>query len=415
VFARRFKDFGWHTVEIDGHDMAAVLAALHTSGDAPTAIIARTQKGKGVSFLEGAEGWHGRPLDPSQMEKALAELGEAEIRLTVEWRRVGQVSPRREASTTPITLNYRRGDMVATRQAYGKALEKLGGLDLRLVVLDGDVKNSTGAELFAKKYPERFFEGYIAEQNMVGTAAGLAASGKIPYVATFACFLTRAYDFIRMAGYGRPPHLVLCGSHAGVSIGEDGPSQMGLEDMAMFRALIESTVLYPADAVSAERLTEEAARTPGIVYLRTTRPKTPVIYDNTDAFPVGGSKTLRRSPDDRLTIVAAGITVHEALEAYDGLVRRGIRARLIDAYSIKPLDRTAILAAARDTGRLVTVEDHAIDGGLGDAVAAAVGGLAPVHRMGVAQIPHSGSEAELLDRCGISRHAIEERVLALAA
>jgi transketolase len=279
------------------------------------------------------------------------------------------------------------------------------------VALDGDVRNSTGLDAFAAKFPKRFFESFIAEQNMVGVALGLGVSGKIPYAATFACFLTRAFDFIRMAQYSRPPHLVLCGSHAGVSIGEDGPSQMGLEDIAMFRALISSTVLYPADAVSAERLTEAAANERGIVYIRTTRPKTPVIYANHDAFPVGGSKVLRSSTQDRLAIVAAGITVHEALKAHGRLAERGIKTRVIDAYSIKPLDTATLLTAARETRAIVVVEDHAIDGGLGDAVAGAIGSNAPVHRLGIRQIPHSGKGEELLDRYGISSRAIEERAL----
>ena len=416
VFARRFAAFGWRTIEIDGHDMAAVLNALaKASTDGPTAIIARTEKGKGVSFLEGASGWHGKPLTAEQMEKALAELGDAGALPKIEPRRVGQYTSRRTASINGIEPKYRLGEAVATRQAFGKAIEQLGALSPDVVVLDGDVKNSTGTELFAKKFPERFFEAYIAEQNMVGTALGLAASGKIPYAATFACFLTRAYDFIRMACYSRPHHLILCGSHAGVSIGEDGPSQMGLEDIAMFRALIESTVLYPADAVSTEWLTQAAMQVPGIAYLRTTRSKTPVIYVEKETFPVGGSKTLRASDRDKVAIVAAGITVHEALAAHDNLAKRGVRTRVIDAYSIKPLDQATLAKAAREAHVLVVVEDHAIDGGLGDAVAAAVGATAPVYRMGICKLPRSGKKDELLDHYGISRRAIEEKVLALAA
>jgi transketolase len=416
VFARRFGAFGWRTIEIDGHDITAILTALvdaETSG--PTAILARTEKGKGVSFLEGASGWHGKVLTPEQMEKALAELGDPGPIEKPEPRRVGQYAPRRPASIKEIEPKYRLGESVATRQAFGRALEQLGALDPDIVVLDGDVRNSTGTELFAKKFPERFFESYIAEQNMVGTALGLAAFGKIACAATFACFLTRAYDFIRMAEYSRPPHLILCGSHAGVSIGEDGPSQMGLEDIAMFRALIESTVLYPADAVSTERLTQAAMQVRGIAYIRTTRSETPVIYDSGERFPVGGSKTLRASDGDRAAIVAAGITLHEALAAHESLAKRGIRVRVIDAYSVKPLDEETLVKAAREAGRLVVVEDHAINGGLGDAVAAAVGGMAPVHRLGIAEMPRSGKKDELLEHYGISRHAIEERVLSLAA
>ena len=416
VFARRFAAFGWRTIEIDGHDMATVVSALaDAAASGPTAIIARTEKGKGVSFVEGAGGWHGKPFSREQMEKALAELGDPGEIAKPEPRRVGQFAPRQVVAIKDVEPSYKLGEAVATREAFGKAIEHLGALDREVVVLDGDVKNSTGTELFAKKFPERFFEAYIAEQNMVGTALGLAVSGKIPFAATFACFLTRAYDFIRMAGYSRPPHLILCGSHAGVSIGEDGPSQMGLEDIAMFRALIESTVLYPADAVSAERLTQAAMDVPGIVYLRTTRGKTRVIYDRNEKFPVGGSKTLRATEHDAVSIVAAGITLHEALAAHDALAKQGVTARVIDAYSVKPLDQHTLAKAAKETGGLIVVEDHAIDGGLGDAVAAAVGGMAPVHRLGIDKLPRSGKPNELLDHYGISRHAITEKVLALAA
>jgi transketolase len=412
VFARRFAAFGWHAVEIDGHDMAAVVEALEEAGkEGPIAIVARTVKGKGVSFLEGAGGWHGKPLDQAHMEKALAELGDHEIALPVAARRVGQMPAPPAEMPRRIAVSYRLGEEVATRQAFGSALMKLGEIDPSVVVLDGDVMNSTGTEGFAKKFPDRFFESYIAEQNMVGAALGLAAAGKRPYAATFAAFLSRAYDFIRMAQYSRPAHLVLCGSHCGVSIGEDGPSQMGLEDLAMFRALLEGTVLYPADAVAAEKLTEAAVRTGGIVYLRTTRPKTPVLYGNDEEFPIGGSKVLRSSPHDRVTIVAAGITVHEALAAHGELHGKRIAARVIDAYSVKPLDGETLRRAAHETGRLVVVEDHALAGGLGEAVTAAVGTAAPVRRLGIGTLPHSGTMEELLERYGISRHSIEKAVL----
>ncbi|WEX74163.1 transketolase [Sinorhizobium numidicum] len=416
VLARRFAAFGWRTLEVDGHNMASIVGALHSAREGgPTAIIARTVKGKGVSVLEGASGWHGKPLDFEHMQAALAELGDTGIGLRVESRRSGQYSPAQAPATSRrIKVQYRPGEQVATRQAYGKALEKLGALMPDIVALDGDVVNSTGAEGFAKKFPERFFQSFIAEQNMVGTALGLAASGKVPYAATFACFLTRAYDFIRMAQYSRPRHLVLCGSHAGVSIGEDGPSQMGLEDIAMFRALIDSIVLYPSDAVSAERLTEAAAHAEGIVYIRTTRPKTAVIYPNDEDFPIGGSKTLHSSNEDRLTIVAAGITLHEALAAHDSLERKGIRTRIIDAYSVKPIDKETLTAAARETARVLVVEDHAVDGGLADAVSAAVGSAAAVHRLGIVKLPRSGKKEELLDRHSISRRSIEQKALEIA-
>ncbi|MCL4798737.1 MAG: transketolase [Burkholderiales bacterium] len=416
VFAARFRAFGWHAIEIDGHDLGQALGALAAAAErGPTAIIARTVKGKGVSLVAGKDGWHGKALDREQMEQALAELPEPGPLPAIEPRRLGPAKPRAKPHRDGFRVDYALGDEVATRDAFGTALEKLGALVPDIVAIDGDVQDSTRASKFAEAFPERFFEGYIAEQNMVGAALGLAAAGKIPYAATFACFLTRAADFIRMAGHSRPAHLVLCGSHAGVSIGEDGPSQMGLEDLALFRAMNGSTVLYPSDAVSAERLTEVAAHTPGIVYLRTTRPKTPVIYANDEAFPVGGSKTLRESGEDRATIVAAGITVHEALAAHEALARAGIRTRVVDAYSVKPLDAEALVRAARETGRVVVVEDHWVDGGLGDAVAAAIGVHAEVRRLGVREAPRSGAAQALLDRHGISRRAIEQAVQAMAA
>lgn len=414
VFAHRFQSFGWEAIEIDGHDLTAILNAFEQAKKAgPTAIIAKTEKGKGVSFLEGKYGWHGKALDLESMDKALAELGENHANVTVEPRRIGtyNVSQRRPAPA--LSIDYSIGNQVATRDAFGAALKKLGDFLPELVVLDGDVKNSTRTEYFSEEYPNRFFEGYIAEQNMAGTALGLAACGKIPCAASFACFLTRAYDFIRMAGHSRPPHLIFCGSHAGVSIGEDGPSQMGLEDLAMFRAVSGSTVLYPCDGVSAERLTEQAAQIQGIVYIRTTRPKTPVIYTSDEKFPVGGSKTLRTSKEDKFTLVTAGITVHEALAAYDKLKQNGISTRVIDSYSIKPIDVETLSKAAHDTQALVVIEDHWIDGGLGDAVAAAVNSLAPVHRLAITEEPRSGKSEELLDRYGISKKAIAQKVLEL--
>ncbi|MGD2055595.1 MAG: transketolase, partial [Gammaproteobacteria bacterium] len=305
VFARRFESFGWQVRVIDGHDPGAILEAFDAARKSgPMAIIARTEKGKGVSFLEGAHGWHGKALDEDELERALAELGEAGTGLPVEPRRLGGTSPATATLAGISVEEYTPGETVATRKAFGNALRKLGENNPQVVVLDGDVGNSTYTRLFAERCPERFFQGYIAEQNMVGAALGLAANGKIPFAASFACFLTRAADFVRMAGHTRPPHLVICGSHAGVSIGEDGPSQMGLEDLALFRSVFDSTVLYPCDAVSAERLTELAAATPGIVYIRTTRPGTSVIYPNDEVFAVGGSKTLRYSAQHAITLVA---------------------------------------------------------------------------------------------------------------
>lgn len=414
VLARRFEAFGWRAFEIDGHDLDAVLDALERARDGgPTAILARTVKGKGVSFLEGAGGWHGKAVEPARLQQALDEVGDVQLQPTVAPRRVGKFEAAIRDTPGSITLSYAPGAEVATREAYGHALAKLGALNPDIVALDGDVKNSTRSEFFAEAFPDRFFECYIAEQNMVGAALGLAACGKIPFVSTFSCFLSRAYDFIRMAGHSQPQHLVFCGSHAGVSIGEDGPSQMGLEDLAMFRALAHSTVLYPCDAVSTERLTEQAMRTEGIVYLRTTRGKTPVIYGNDEAFPVGASKVLRASGNDQCTVVAAGVTVHEALAAHDELKRQGIPVRVIDAYSVKPLDVATLIKASGETRGLLVVEDHWADGGLGDAVARAHDWLVPVRFLAVSGEPRSGPPQALLDRHRISRRTIVQQVLAL--
>jgi transketolase len=420
VFAERFRSFGWKAIEIDGHDLVQVASALAGTRECgPTAIIARTLKGKGVPLVEDKHGWHGKALDEEQAARALRELGEPGEIPRVEARRLNRPVPAPRTERVEVQPEYSSDDEAATRDGYGTALRKIGEAAWDIVALDGDVMDSTRASRFEEAHPERFFEGYIAEQSITGAGLGLAACGKTPFVASFACFLNRASDFVRMAGHSRPGHLVFCGSHAGVSIGEDGPSQMGLEDMAIFRAVHGSTVLYPSDAVSAERLTAEAANTPGIVYLRTTRPKTPILYGNEERFPVGGSKTLRTSPDDQATIVAAGITVHEALAAHDMLLKGGIQTRVIDAYSVKPLDMATLVQAAQDTHCLVVVEDHWVDGGLGDAVAAALADTVEdglrVHRLGVAREPRSSSKDELLELCGISRGHIEAAVNELVA
>ncbi|MCF7995807.1 MAG: transketolase [Chromatiaceae bacterium] len=428
VLAGRFRAFGWRTLEIDGHDFGDILAALKATREpGPTAIIARTVKGKGISFLEGAEGWHGKALDDDQLAQALVEINEPDLRMLVEPRRLPSAEPTvatmarvaseraQQESGLPLKVEYELGEEVATRAAFGAALQKLGSRFPDLVVLDGDVKNSTKTQDFAKTYPERFVEAQIAEQNMLGAALGLSASGKRPCIATFAAFLTRSHDVIRMAVHSQQPRMLICGSHAGISIGGDGPSQMGLEDIAMFRALNGTTVLYPADAVSAERLTEAGLEHDGIVYLRTTRGKTPVLYQSDERFEIGGSKTLAESTEDRLTLVAAGITVHTALEASTRLREQGVCTRVIDAYSVKPLDVETLQRAAEETGTLLVIEDHNRDGGLGDAVAAQVGRLGRVFQLGVSGEPRSGAPDELMERHRISGQHIEREALAVAA
>ncbi|PYQ06037.1 MAG: transketolase [Acidobacteria bacterium] len=410
-YLSRLRGFGWEAVGVDGHDVKAVreaYARARATKGKPFGIVARTFKGKGVSFLENKDGWHGKAVKKGEeLRKALAELGDTSVTIKVEPRRYAP-SQAPSPSEPRVSPAYELGQEVATREAYGSALAALARTAPQVVALDGDVKNSTFSEKFKEAAPERFVEAYIAEQNMVGAALGMSTEGKVPFASTFACFLTRAYDFIRMAVYSRPSHLVLCGSHAGISIGEDGPSQMALEDLAMMRALLGTTVLYPSDAVSGERLVETAARTQGIVYIRTSRPKTKVLYDNGEAFPVGGSKTLRSGPKDRVTIVAAGVTVAEALKAHEVLGKDGIAARVIDLYSVKPVDEATLRKAAEETRGIVTVEDHSAAGGIGDAVAAAVAGRTRVEILGVRDIPRSGKPEELMKAYGISAESIVE-------
>lgn len=411
AFARHWDAFGWHTIVVDGHDIGALLDAYdearRTAGR-PTMIVARTLKGKGISFAEGRDGWHGKALKADEMERAIAELDAARAkgggRVSVKAPSAAQTPDDRTLiPPSPPSPAYTLGESVATREAYGVALAALGRINPRVVALDADVKNSTFSDKFEKIADGRFFQSFIAEQVMVGMAMGLASRGAIPFPSTFACFLSRAYDFVRMSGISNL-NVKYAGSHAGVSIGEDGPSQMGLEDLAMFRAVPNCTVLYPCDAMSTERLVALAAARPGPAYIRTTRPKTPVIYDADERFEAGGSKVLRESKDDVATVVAAGVTVFEALKAYDRLAAEGVRVRVIDAYSVQPIDRDTLLRCGRAThNRIVTVEDHYASGGLGDAVAEAVGSEGiQVHRLAVREIPRSGQAEELLDRFGIS-------------
>jgi transketolase len=417
AYQRRFAAFGWRVQVIDGHDMRQITAALRTATrgrGAPSVIVARTIKGKGLTGVEGLEGWHGKPLPADMAERVIAELEQRKHHLPAPPIRKPRRRPLPKPAVKPVGGAPSHGE-VATREAYGHSLVRLGEADPRVVALDGDVKNSTFAEAFLKQFPERFFECFIAEQNMVSTAAGLAAQGFIPFASSFACFLERAADQIRMAGISRS-NVKLCGSHAGVSIGEDGPSQMALEDLAFFRAIPECVVFYPSDGVSTDAAVQLAAQRKGIVYIRTTRGKTPALYPEDAAFTVGGLKIVRRSDGDRVAIVAAGITLHEALAAHDELAGAGLAVRVIDLYCVKPVDAAALLEAGRACpGGLLTVEDHYAEGGIGAAVLEAVGEAGvPVHRLAVREIPRSGPPKKLLERYGIGRAAIVEKVRELA-
>ncbi len=420
AYAQRAAAFGWRTIEIDGHNLEEIdraYAAAAAPSETPVMIVARTVKGKGASLVENKDGWHGKALSKEQAAQAIAELGGPRSH-TVQLRPPDPLPPAPPRAVRPPQLPvYRTGDSVATRRAYGDALVALGAARPEVVVLDAEVSNSTYAEDFARAHPDRYFEMYIAEQQMVAAAVGLQVRGYVPFASSFAAFLTRAYDFIRMAAVSRA-NIKLAGSHAGVSIGWDGPSQMGLEDLAMMRAVSGSTVLYPCDANQTAQLVAQMADRPGIVFLRTTREKTPVLYGSDQRFPIGGSIVVARSEHDRATVVAAGITIHEALRARDLLAREGIPVRVIDAYSIKPIDAATLLEAARETGVIVSVEDHWPEGGLGEAVlsALAAGGSMPeVRVLGVKAMPGSGTPDELLDAAGISARHIAGAVRALIA
>jgi len=421
AYAARVKAFGCEPIVIDGHDLAAIDAALERArqADRPTVIVAKTVKGRGVSFLENKEGWHGKALDREQARRALAEIGDVPSRTFPTLKPDPWQPPKRPAPRMPEWKTYR--EPLATRKAYGEALAALGAARADVVVLDGEVSNSTHAEDFKRTAAERFFEMYIAEQQMVAAAVGMQVLGLVPFASTFAAFMTRAFDFIRMAAISRAS-IRLCGSHAGVSIGEDGPSQMALEDLAMMRAVHGSTVFYPCDANQTARLVGLMAERGGISYLRTTREKTPILYtDRLEEFRVGGSRIVRGGqPDDAVAVIAAGITVHEAIKAAEE-VKGTIKVRVIDAYSVKPIDTAALVDAVRATGgRLCVVEDHWIEGGLGDAVLAALaeagvaGNIQRFVHLAVRDMPGSGTPAELLDAAGISARHIVNAVRKLA-
>jgi transketolase len=413
AYKKRIASFGWKTEVIDGHDFAHIISAYRkalTSKDKPVMIIAKTVKGKGVSFLEDKDGWHGKALSREQLQEALQEIGTFDKTAIGAICRPEDLRPYKVSPRPAGDIVYTPDKPVATRKAYGNALKRIFPAFPDMVVLDAEVSNSTYSEIFQQAHPERFFEMYIAEQNMVGAALGLQCRGKKPFVSTFAAFFSRSFDQIRMSRYSGAD-IKFSGSHVGVSIGEDGPSQMGLEDIAMFRAVLNSIVLYPSDAISTEKLVEEAAGCKGIVYLRTTRKATPLLYGKEEKFPIGGSKVLRKSERDSITVVAAGITLHEALNAWMTLKDDGVFIRVIDLYSIKPVDKATLEEAARETKALITVEDHYAEGGLGEAVRSALDTPSiPMYSLAVRKMPRSGKPGELLDYEEISDRAIVKKI-----
>jgi transketolase len=416
AYARRLEGFGCRAIPIDGHDLGEIEKALtHAAGaDRPTVILARTRKGRGFSEIEDRENWHGKPLPAEMAERAIVELG-GERHRTVHGLRPEGGSARIRPSGEVTLPRYELGAKVATRKAFGESLAAVGARS-NVVALDGEVGNSTHAEDFAKAHPERYFEMFIAEQQLVAAAVGMSVRGYIPFAATFAAFFTRAYDFIRMAAISAA-NIRLCGSHAGVEIGADGPSQMALEDLAMMRAVQGSTVLYPSDATSTARLVQEMAERSGIVYMRTTRGAYPVLYGPDEAFPVGGAKVVRSSPDDQVTLVGAGVTLHNCLAAADQLGRYGIRARVLDLYSVKPIDTETLVTAAAATGdRLIVVEDHYPAGGIGSAVLEALndaGHPARIIHLAVRGLPGSGTPEELMEAAGISASHVAQAARAI--
>jgi transketolase len=409
AYERKFKAFGWDALRIDGNSISAVLQAFQKAkkSDKPFVILARTKKGKGISFIEDKNGWHGKPLSQDELQKALNELGAIP---DIDAKRFVRRPKKTEGPELKNRSNFKKNSYskdTATRRAYGNALLNLADINSAVVAIDGDVKNSTYADDFFEAYPKRSFQNYIAEQNMVGMGIGMAAKGYVPFIATFAAFLSRAHDQIRMAAYSLT-NMKMVGSHVGVSIGADGPSQMGLEDIALFRPIPGCVVLYPSDAYSTESCVEVMVKYKGLVYLRTTRPGTPLLYDKNEKFPIGGSKVLKRSRKDEASIIAAGITVHEALKAYKALKNENISVRIIDAYSVQPLDKENISRQVKQTeGKAVVVEDHFERGGLGDAVAMALAGRASLEHLAVKELPRSGKPGELMEKYGIdSAHIV---------
>jgi len=411
AYRRRAEAFGWQAIEVDGHDVAAIdgaLAEATATQGRPSVIIARTEKGHGVKAVADLPGKHGKPLDDA--DASIAELG-GPRNIHVDVAKPDFDGRPHEFPTGELSLPaYEPGTKEATRKAFGDALVALGRARGDVVAIDGEVGNSTYTEEFSDALPDRFFQSYIAEQQMIATAVGMQVRGWTPFAATFAAFLARAYDFVRMAAVSRAS-IAIAGSHAGVSIGEDGPSQMALEDLATFRAVHGSTVLYPSDANQTAALIPQMADRDGIVFMRTTREKTPILYDPGESFEIGGSRVVRRSDGDAVTLIGAGITLHEALKAADALAGDGITARVIDLYSVKPIDAATVRAAARETGAIITVEDHWAEGGIGDAVLDCLAAEQPhpvVMKLAVRGMPGSGTPAELMAAAGIDAAHIAE-------
>uniref|UniRef100_A0A6Q2X0I4 Transketolase n=1 Tax=Esox lucius TaxID=8010 RepID=A0A6Q2X0I4_ESOLU len=416
-YQKRCEAFGWNAIIVDGHSVEELTKVLSQTRHQPTAIIAKTIKGKGIPAAEDKMGWHGKALPKDMAEGVVKDL---QSRLMSSTKRLYPGTPTEDAQPVslrnirmPSAPTYKLGEKIATRKAYGMALAKLGRYNEHVVALDGDTKNSTFTELFKNEHPERYVECYIAEQNMVSSALGCATRDRnVVFASTFATFFTRAYDQLRMAAISES-NINLCGSHCGVSIGEDGPSQMGLEDIAMFRVIPTATVFYPSDAVSTEKAVELAANTKGVCFIRTSRPENTVLYNSNEDFHVGQAKVVYKTSDDHVTVIGAGVTLHEALAAAEMLKKERINIRVIDPFTIKPLDSKTIIEHAKATrGRIITVEDHYYEGGLGEAVCSAVVNETSfnVHRMAVAHVPRSGKPAELLKIFGIDRDAIVQAV-----
>ncbi len=415
-FKEKLKAFDWEAEIVDGHSIKEIIKAYKKAlkSNKPFMVIAKTIKGKGVEFIEDKNGWHGRALSKKELKKAVNNLGKVDkdFQLNIS-KPENRVKPKQnQPASASVSANYKKNKKIATRKAYGKTLAKIYSEFPDIISLDGEVSNSTYAKDFADVYPGRFFEMFIAEQNMVGMSLGLSIRKKIPFVSSFAAFLTRAFDQIRMSQYSlNQANIKFVGSHAGVSIGQDGPSQMGLEDIAMFRSILKSTVFYPCDAVSMEKLTKIAAQNKGIYYIRTTRADTPVIYDKNEEFEVGGHKVLKKSDKDEAVLIGAGITLHESIKAYQALSQKGINVRVIDLYSIKPINKEKLLKSLKGIKKIITIEDHFPAGGLGEAIKSKLSDQnKSVFKMAVRKVPRSGSKEKLLNYENISKKAIVKKV-----